>query len=128
MSRWRGGDDLVQAKTFYEDMACLLSHVGSDCTCLHHVTISTHVQLPLLNVCSACWLQEEGRVLLVSRFSGVFLLIMYIQLLIFQVRQPLTTIGRINVELYTGKIVPSNHATRTPSERLKVCIPCLRDF
>lgn len=31
--------------------------------------------------------QEADSVLVVSRFSGVFLLIMYIQLLIFQVRE-----------------------------------------
>lgn len=37
---------------------------------------------------SPFFLQDEGRILIVSRFSGVFLLIMYVQLLIFQVRPP----------------------------------------
>lgn len=40
----------------------------------------------LRGVCFGVGEQEEASVLVISRFSGVFLLIMYIQLLIFQVR------------------------------------------
>lgn len=36
--------------------------------------------------------QDEESILMVSRFSGIFLLIMYIQLLVFQVKQELREI------------------------------------